>query len=67
MSKRLHLSTRHTCRVLMNLDFSQNIFKKSLKYKVSSKSVQWGPELFDADVRIVAFRNFANGSKKVNG
>ena len=51
----------------MNLEFSQQIFKKKdLKYQVLSKSVQWEQSYFmrtdgqmDMTKIIVAFRNFA--------
>jgi hypothetical protein len=38
------LSTRYSCRILMKLKFSRQIFeKKKLKYQVSSNSVHWEP------------------------
>ena len=51
-----------------NETFSTDYRKKKLKYKVSSKSVQGGDEVFHADRQdmklTVAFRNFANAPKK---
>jgi hypothetical protein len=41
------LSTRYACRILMQLEFSRQIFdkkkKKKLKCQISSKSSQWQP------------------------
>jgi hypothetical protein len=36
-------STRYSCRILMNLEFSRQIFEKILTYQIICKSVQWEP------------------------
>ena len=53
----------------MKFEFFSTDFRKSVKYQVSSKSVQFRAELFHADRQtdmklIVAFRYFANTPKK---
>ena len=35
-------STRYSCWILIKLEFSRQIFEQ-LKYRISSKSVQWKP------------------------
>jgi len=60
---------------LMKLEFSLQVFRKILKYRISWKSAQWEPscsmqadgrteERTDVTQLIVAFRNFANAPKK---
>ena len=68
-------SARYSNQILLNLEFSRQIFeKKTLKYQISWKCVQWGPIFFfHAGERrgkrtymmalIVVFRNFANAPK----
>jgi hypothetical protein len=62
--------------ILKKRDFFSTDFRKTLKYKISWKSVYWEPSFFHADGRmngrtdttklIVAFRNFANTPKNVS-
>ena len=71
MSKRLHLSTRYFCRILMKFGFSGQIFEKKSQISSFTKIRPMGAELFHADRRadmtklIAAFRNFASASKNV--
>jgi hypothetical protein len=58
------------CRILIKLDFSQHISEESLKYQISSISVQWEPSCSmrtDGWMSVtklkVAFRNFAKAPK----
>jgi hypothetical protein len=60
-------STGSSGRIWMKLRFSQQIFRKMVKYQILWKSVQWESNcLMRTDRRtdmtklIVAFRNFAN-------
>jgi len=36
-------STRYSYPILMKLEFSEQFFRKILKYQILWKSVQWGP------------------------
>jgi len=36
-----HVKYPLSCQILKKLEFSWQIFKKTLKYKISRKSVQW--------------------------
>jgi hypothetical protein len=80
MWKRLHVQYTLSCRILIKLHFSLQIFGKNLKYQISSKTVQWLPRSSvwtgrqagrqtdrktDMTNLIVAFRNFADAPKKV--
>ena len=56
----------------MKHEFSRQIKKKTLKFKISWKSLQWDPSCSlradrqtDMKNRIVAFRNFLNAPKSV--
>jgi hypothetical protein len=67
-------STRYFCRILIKLQIFSTDFRSSLKYKISSKSVQLKPSCstrtdgqMDMTKVIVAFRNFANAPKNSEG
>jgi hypothetical protein len=65
-------STRYSCRILMKLEFSRQIFGKRGQIPSSIKIRPVGAELFLADGQTdmtqltVAFRNFANAPKKLH-
>jgi hypothetical protein len=64
------LSASYYCPILMNLEFSLDIFSKSTQISNFRKILLVGVELFHVDGRTdmtklaVAFRNFANANKK---
>jgi len=43
MSSGRHAEYRHSCSVLLELEFFSKSFGKILKYKISWKSVKWEP------------------------
>jgi hypothetical protein len=64
-------STRYTRQVFITVEFSRQVFEKTLKYQISWKSFQLEPSYsMRTDGRtgmtklLVGFRNFANASKK---
>jgi len=62
-------STRHSCKGLMKIEIFPTDFQNTLKYQISCKSIQWGPELFHADRQTdvtkltVTFCSFANATR----
>ena len=61
----LHVKCRNYCQISMKLEYSRQIFRKRLKYQISSKSVQWEPSCSMRTGRtgmaklIVAFAQFS--------
>ena len=51
MRKRLYVTTCYSCRILMKLEFPQQIFEKMLEREVSLKFSPVGAEFFHADER----------------
>ena len=70
---RIILCNRHSCQIVIKLNFSQQICEKHLKYQISWENRKVGAELFHSDRRtdretdvtklIVIFRNLANAPK----
>jgi hypothetical protein len=62
------LSTRYSCQILTNLEFSRQIFEKKPKSQRSCQSIQWESSCSMRTHRdmklIVAFRNFAKAPNK---
>jgi len=60
-------STRYSCQILMKLEFSQQIFRKYIKFHENptsvSRVVPWGRA--DITQLMVAFQNFAYTTKNV--
>ena len=67
MLKRLHVRTRYSCRILIILEFSRQIFenkKRKRKYQILSKPVHGTDRRTDVTNLTVDFRNFTNAPEK---
>jgi len=38
-----NIKTLYSCHILIQIEFSRQIFRRLLKYQMSRKSVQWEP------------------------